>query len=1598
MVKEYAASSLKWNAAPELHVRGDMLREFRNKTKNRNSSPNRQSNDGLYYLVEGESIEILGIDPASTKRNYIIPEKIAGVVVRTITANAFEGNSTIESIEFPESITSIGSSCLEGCQNLRSVTLPTTLSVIEPRTFADCNQLEKALLPAELQSIGEYAFSGCTALTRFQYGVWLTGHQESSSAKRDVEDGLPCGLSLIGDGAFRKCEGLQKVVVPIGVSRIPRFAFNGCQALGTVWLHNELQAIEDCAFSDCPSLHYVRIPSSLTELGSTPFDPDVLLLCEEGSTSARLIAQVSQCYRVIRDGSEDWSSRCGASGKSAVRELLDNSELRREYLEYLQIRPATDQVSHGGVSREVPQANASRFMYDEVSDIYRAVSDNSEADTAVTIAFAGDVLFSSRLQNQTTEPGSIACSGSFEHTREWLSEADLAVANMHNVFAPSFPYQFDRPSVDGLPNLNAPPEILSAVRNGGFDMVANADNHVCCVGAGGVLETLDSLNRSNLIHSGIRSGSRDKAYVLFNINGIQFACASFTDQALLSAQRAILSKSGLEGIVSPIREKWVAAEIAEAKSEGASFVIAFCHWGSEHADQPSDIQREQARMVANAGADYIIGSHPQSLQPYSVVRTIDGRRVPVIYSAGTYLPEDQLGGQDLRDSLLGYLKIASDANGNVELVADGYVSRTTIETVDHQATLSAAPGADQKKGDTGCDAFTVEEAENRIARLTGSQYRQIRQLAELDDGPVPDRKSWNTYVARNQMRIEHDLSTGEERVRGLSRNKYKRRQDESIWLRDRRSAEREAVIMCAGALFYDGVLERNARLDDTYQFRSSFRHVRAAFAEADLAIGAPSSVSASEYLPLGSVSGSSGSNQFPVARPEFLDAVSYAGFDCIAMANPFNLDLGVSGLRSTIEIASDNGLVVSGIGSEKEPIFDVNGIKVAVLSSTLELHDPEFSTTDEGFDLLLNKFSPSKVKSESIAARRLGADFILGYLDCRSLDRKYTAEQRLGAAKQMAESGADYVICNRPGIISRYETHRTADGRIVPIATGLGTLVSGKNPDNARAAIMRLVLRRKLDGSLELDDSFIPVKRFTHYMGAVTAPVPVNQYYVSGRLSTDFRAITSRLQDALGSQVAVDSRRKVTVDSHYQPQISPREIKDALGAEFTQRDRALLGLEIDLPVRRVVATAKALTKNCAAVLAPMRNGRPFVGHITAAQAKEKNVKLAIATSPVDGIPTIVVDDPWEAYISVIQSIRQKYTPLTVAVTGTAGKTTTKDMIASVFSRGYRTLAVAGNGNTTLRASQSVQKLSTTDEAFVQEVHEGSPGSAARISSLIYPDIAVITSIGDAHLAQLGSEEALLDASLDVTKHMRPNGTLIVNHDSERLRDIDTPFKILEYSTYDSSCDYYAEQIGEDESGQSFIAVTPSGRYNVVLRVHGRHNVSNALGAFAAAETGGVPVHKIIAGLSTFETTKMRQNLVHVAGYSLYVDAYNSNPLSLASALETVAKLPVAKGGRRIAVLGDMAEQGSKSAENHVEAGKQVASLPFDILFTSGTVSRKMAETAEELGTEAHHFDSTSELNWALSTVMRPGDLIMFKASGSAEFTERVVYPLFGKIV
>gem|GEM_PF-26179 len=1575
-----------------------MLRGFRNKTENRNSSPNQQTADGLHYRAEGNSIEILGVDPASTKRSYSIPGKIAGVVVRTIAASAFEGNSAIESIEFPESITSIGACCFKGCQNLRSVTLPMNLGSIEPRTFADCNQLEQALLPAELTSIGEFAFSGCTALAHLQYVVRSTGYQVSSSADPEVEDGLPSGLSFIGDGAFRECEELQKVVLPIGVTRIPRFAFNGCRALDTVWLHNELQAIEDCAFSDSPSLNYVRIPSSLTEFGSTSFDPDVLLLCEEGSTSAGLIAQASQHHRLTRDSSGSLSSRYGASGKSAVRGLLDNSELRREYLEHLQIRPATDQVSRGDVSEDVPQANAARFTYDEELDIYRAVSDNSETGTAVTIAFAGDILFSSRLQSQTVELGSVACSGAFDHVREWLSEADLAVANMHNMFAPSFPYQFEKPYIDGSPNLNAPPELLSAVRNGGFDMAANADDQVCCVGAEGALETLDSLNRSNLIHSGIRSGSRDKAYVLFDIKGIQFACASFTDQALHSAQRAILSRSGLGSIASPIREEWVAGQIAKAKSEGASFVIAFCHWGSEQAVQPSEIQREQARMVANAGADYIIGSLPQCLQPYSVVRTIDGRRVPVIYSAGTYLPELQLGEQDLRDSLLGYLKIARDAEGNVELVADGYVPRTTIETIDHQPTPSDSPGADQKKGDTGCDAFTVEEVENRIARLTGSQYRQIRQLAELDNQTVADRESWSTYVARSQMRVEHDLTRGDDRVQGLRSNKYKLLEDDSIWRRDRSSAEREAVVMCAGSLFYDGVLERNARLDNIYQFRSSFRHVRAALAEADLAIGAPSSVSSSEYLPLGSFSGSNGSNQLSVTRPEFLDAVSYAGFDCIAMANPFNLDLGVPGLRCTIKIASDNGLVVSGIGPKKEPIFDVNGIKVAVLSSTLELHDPEFSTTDEGFDLLLNKFSPSKVRAESIAARRLGADFVLGYLDCRSLDRKRTTEQRLGAAKQMAESGADYVICNRPGIVSRYETHTTVDGRIVPIATGLGTLISGKNPDSARAAIMRLVLRRKMDGSLELDDSFIPVKRFTHYMGAVTAPVPVNQYYVSGRLSADLKATTSKLQDALGSQVALDSRRKVTVDTHYRPQVSPREIKDTLNAEFTQNDQALLGFTIDSPVGRVVATAKALTENCAAFLAPMRNGRPFVGHITPAQAKEKNVKLAIATSPVDGIPTIIVDDPWEAYISVIQSIRQKYEPLTVAVTGTAGKTTTKDMIASVFSRGYRTLAVAGNGNTTLRASQSVQKLSPTDEAFIQEVHEGSPGSAARISSLVYPDIAVITSIGDAHLAQLGSEEALLDASLDVTKHMRPNGTLIVNHDSERLRDIDTPFKVLEYSTYDSSCDYFAEQIIEGESGQSFVAVTPSGRYSVVLRVHGRHNVSNALGAFAAGETGGVPVHKIIAGLSTFETSKMRQNLVHVGGYSLYIDAYNSNPLSLASALETVARLPVADGGRRIAVLGDMAEQGSKSAENHVEAGRQVAGLPFDLLFTSGALSRQISQTAKELGTDAHHFDSTTELNWALSTAIRPGDLVIFKASGSAEFTERVVYPLFGKIV
>lgn len=827
------------------------------------------------------------------------------------------------------------------------------------------------------------------------------------------------------------------------------------------------------------------------------------------------------------------------------------------------------------------------------------------------------------------------------------------------------------------------------------------------------------------------------------------------------------------------------------------------------------------------------------------------------------------------------------------------------------------------------------------------------------------------------------------------------KQPNGEWAREKSRFSRDATIMCAGAITYDLETEEIGRDGDSYYFSKMFKHVANALQSADLSIGSLSSVVSDTVPPISMMSRKQLRRHYSVARPEFISALKSAGFDCLALANPYNLDLGAKGIASTEHHLKENGIVPAGLGEQKHPIFDINGIKIAVMSLTMQVIRLREMITTEGADLLLSKYDPERVRKEIQELRDRGAQFVLSVLDCRSAQTPYALKDRQQFAEELAEAGADYVICNHPVVVSKYYVKETHDGRSVPIASSLGTFSEGAiSKSTTVSPLLRLVITEKEDGTVDVNDTFIPLRRFNYFRGAASATVPTQVSYNPLLSVSDFKGTRKELQKLLGSSIDPNPKEKRTIFNAFLPQVSPKDVESILGVRFDQEDLKTLGESYQQLVPRVSVRNIDLVEGCCAVVREEVQGVKIAQSekVSEKTAVSAGARFAIATRKLNGVPTLVVERPFDAYLKVMGAIRDKYDPLTIAVTGTAGKTTTKDMITDVMSRTQPTFCLYGNGNNVSRAGVGVQALRPNYRVYVQEAHEGTVNSASRISKMIKPSIAVITSVGEGHLEQMGSIEEIVRGNLDIVNGMSKDGVLIVNDDSELLRDIKPHVRVVRYSTQNEKCDFFARDIRTTAEGTSFTIVTSEGEFDCHLRMHGVHNVSNALATFAATRLAGAEAHHILAGLAQYEPTTERQNLMEYGGYTLLVDTYNSNILSLKAALDVISNVELKPGAKRIAVLGDMGEQGDKFEENHTLVGEMIGQMPIDVLMCQGEGMRFTAQAAMDAGIETHHFSDTQSLVRATAEMISQGDAILFKASGGAEFRKKVVYRLFGKIV
>ncbi len=391
-------------------------------------------------------------------------------------------------------------------------------------------------------------------------------------------------------------------------------------------------------------------------------------------------------------------------------------------------------------------------------------------------------------------------------------------------------------------------------------------------------------------------------------------------------------------------------------------------------------------------------------------------------------------------------------------------------------------------------------------------------------------------------------------------------------------------------------------------------------------------------------------------------------------------------------------------------------------------------------------------------------------------------------------------------------------------------------------------------------------------------------------------------------------------------------------------------------------------------------GERFDGHSFASQAAQLGAAALLVDHPVDAdVPQLVVTDTGKALLQLAGWYRRRFQLPVVGLTGSVGKTTTKEFIALVLGAKYNTLKTQGNLNNEIGVPQMLFRLEDSHTAAVIEMGMNHFGEISRLTRAVAPTVGLITNIGVSHIENLGSRAGILQAKLEILEGMAPDAPLIVNIDNDMLRTVklgDRP--LLTFAIDDQSADFTATDIAEQGSTTTFTVHHSPFPQPVTIPTVGIHNVYNALAAMAVGYVTGVDPAAAASALANYVPAGMRQNLVQVGGVQVIEDCYNASPDSMRAALQTLGKLPV---HRRYAVLGDMLELGDYAKEAHTQVGKMAAENGIDGVLAYGADAAYIVEAAKQAGLgNARLFDTKEALAQSLAQQVQPGDGVLFKGS------------------
>lgn len=410
-------------------------------------------------------------------------------------------------------------------------------------------------------------------------------------------------------------------------------------------------------------------------------------------------------------------------------------------------------------------------------------------------------------------------------------------------------------------------------------------------------------------------------------------------------------------------------------------------------------------------------------------------------------------------------------------------------------------------------------------------------------------------------------------------------------------------------------------------------------------------------------------------------------------------------------------------------------------------------------------------------------------------------------------------------------------------------------------------------------------------------------------------------------------------------------------------------------------------------------GECFDGNDYIQTAVENGAAAAISDRATGSLnvelPVVYVKNSREAQLELARVWRDRFDVKLCGVTGSVGKTSTKDMIFAVLSEGFATLKTEGNFNNDIGLPRTLFGLSEKYNAAVIEMGMSDLGEISALSQAAHPDCCVITNIGFCHIENLKSQENILRAKLEILDGATSNAVLVLCGDDEYLNTVSSDKidgrRIMRYG-FGEHCDVRAKKIEHLDNGERFCISFNGKEYRAEIPVSGEHHILNALAAFCVGICFGMTPERIVPAFMNYEASGMRQRIEKRGSITVILDCYNASPTSMKSSLSVLGNLKCE--GRKIAVLGDMLELGEQSKRLH--SGISEFSDNADVFFLYGTEMSALAGTLRAKSVPVFHSDDKEELTQLLLKYIKSGDALLFKGSRGMRMEEIAEKIKFGE--